>query len=342
MSNPVISIIVPVYNVEKYLDNCLKSILNQSFKDFEVILVNDGSKDKSGEICNIYSQKDSRIKVFNMENSGAGKARNKGLDLAQGKYIFFVDADDWLENNALEEHFKYITKYDMVIGCSKNCYFNEDKLSNSKVEYYYPANIYDTKEKVRNMYVEIAVNSVSHAPHNKMYRKEIIDTYSIRFPDYKKYEDLTFNNEYIDKINSLVILDENVYNYRVNSTEGVANKLPDNMFEIFTMVNDDLINLLKAWNVFNSYSENKLKSKYITDVASCINDSYNPYLNYTFKKRYNYIKEMIINEKVQNCCNNVKASYFVNIVSKFMRAKLVLPIMMLYRSKFIARKILKI
>ena len=153
MSNPVISIIVPVYNVEKYLDNCLKSILNQSFKDFEVILVNDGSKDKSGEICNIYSQKDSRIKVFNMENSGAGKARNKGLDLAQGKYIFFVDADDWLENNALEEHFKYITKYDMVIGCSKNCYFNEDKLSNSKVEYYYPANIYDTKEKVRNMYV---------------------------------------------------------------------------------------------------------------------------------------------------------------------------------------------
>ena len=181
MSNPVISIIVPVYNVEKYLDNCLKSILNQSFKDFEVILVNDGSKDKSGEICNIYSQKDSRIKVFNMENSGAGKARNKGLDLAQGKYIFFVDADDWLENNALEEHFKYITKYDMVIGCSKNCYFNEDKLSNSKVEYYYPANIYDTKEKVRNMYVEIAVNSVSHAPHNKMYRKEIIDTYSIRF-----------------------------------------------------------------------------------------------------------------------------------------------------------------
>ena len=106
MSNPVISIIVPVYNVEKYLDNCLKSILNQSFKDFEVILVNDGSKDKSGEICNIYSQKDSRIKVFNMENSGAGKARNKGLDLAQGKYIFFVDADDWLENNALEEHFK--------------------------------------------------------------------------------------------------------------------------------------------------------------------------------------------------------------------------------------------
>ena len=83
---PLIGVIIPVYNVEKYLEQCVDSVLNQSFKDFEVILVNDGSKDKSGEICNIYSQKDSRIKVFNMENSGAGKARNKGLDLAKGKY----------------------------------------------------------------------------------------------------------------------------------------------------------------------------------------------------------------------------------------------------------------
>lgn len=341
MNKPVVSIITPVYNAEKYLETCLKSILSQSFKEFEVILINDGSKDKSKEICNIYAQSDKRIKVFHIKNSGAGKARNKGLDLAKGKYIFFVDADDWLEDNALESHLKYITKYDMVIGCSNNCYFDSDKFIYSKVEYYYPASIFDTKEKVRNMYVDIAVNSVSHAPHNKMYKKEIIDKYSIRFPDYKKYEDLTFNNEYIDKINSLVILEKNVYNYRVNNAEGVATKLPNNMFEIFTMVNNDLINLLKLWKVFNLDSEKKLQSKYITDVASCINDSYNPYLNYTFKRRYKYIKEMLNNEKVYNSCKNVNSSIFVNIVSKFMKVKLVIPIMILYRSKFTIRNMLK-
>lgn len=342
MNKPVISIIVPVYNVEKYLEVCLKSILSQNFKEFEVILINDGSKDKSGEICEEYVREDSRIRVVHIKNCGAGKARNKGLDLAKGKYIFFVDADDWLEYNALEKHLKYIEKYDMVIGCSNNCYFNNSKFSHSKVEYFYPANIYDTQEKVRNMYVDIAVNSVSHAPHNKMYRKEIIDKYEIRFPNYKKYEDLTFNNNYIDKINSLAILEENVYNYRVNSTEGVAKKLPDNMFEIFTMVNNDLINLLKSWNVFDLEAEKKLQSKYITDVASCINDTYNQYLNYTLKKRYNYIKNMINDKKVNNSCQNVNSSAFVNIVSKFMKAKLVIPIMILYRSKFIIRYILRI
>ena len=103
MSNPKISIIVPVYNAEKYLNRCVDSILSQTFKDFEILLIDDGSKDKSGAICDEYAKKDNRVRVFHKENGGVSSARNVGLDEAKGKYISFVDSDDWVVPSYLAE-----------------------------------------------------------------------------------------------------------------------------------------------------------------------------------------------------------------------------------------------
>lgn len=118
---PKVSVIIPVYNVEKYLIECLKSIVNQSYKNLEIILVDDGSPDNSGKICDEYATCDTRIKVIHKENGGVSCARNVGLDLASGEYICFVDPDDWLEYNALELCFTYllITKADL-------CFFDYD------------------------------------------------------------------------------------------------------------------------------------------------------------------------------------------------------------------------
>ncbi len=100
--NPKISVIVPVYNVEKYLRRCIDSILSQTFSDFELLLIDDGSKDKSGDICDEYVAKDVRIKVFHKANAGVSSARNLGLDKAKGEFIFFVDSDDFLDKTHLE------------------------------------------------------------------------------------------------------------------------------------------------------------------------------------------------------------------------------------------------
>ncbi len=100
MENPKISVIVPVYNAEKYLHRCVDSILAQTFKDFELLLIDDGSKDRSGEICDEYAQKDERVKVWHKENGGVSSARNVGLDNARGEWLTFSDSDDWLEPNA--------------------------------------------------------------------------------------------------------------------------------------------------------------------------------------------------------------------------------------------------
>lgn len=98
-----ISVVVPVYNVETYLEECLNSIINQTFSDIEIICINDGSTDSSLDILNDYSKKDDRIKIINQENKGLGATRNKGIDLAKGKYIFFIDSDDYIELNTFFE-----------------------------------------------------------------------------------------------------------------------------------------------------------------------------------------------------------------------------------------------
>ena len=101
MTNPKVSVIVPVYNVEKYLHRCIDSILAQSFTDFELLLVNDGSKDKSGEICDEYAAKDSRVRVFHKENGGVTSARKLGFDSSVGEYVLFVDSDDYLDKDGI-------------------------------------------------------------------------------------------------------------------------------------------------------------------------------------------------------------------------------------------------
>ena len=341
MKLPTFSIIIPVYNAEHYLPHCMESLLNQSYHDFEIVLINDGSTDQSGLLCDEYANNDKRVKVFHTSNQGAGQARNVGLNYATGEYVLFVDSDDWLELEALAIYVKSIQSYDWLIGCSHNCYFKGDSMESMKVDYYYPANQYDSRQAIREMYVDIAVNGVSHAPHNKVYKREIIEKYQLRFPNRPKYEDLAFNNAYVDKINSLVIINDHTYNYRVSNLEGVAQKLPANMFDIFTDVNNELIQLLKNWKVWNERSEHLLQSKYITDVASCINNTYNPNLTYTFESRYTYIKAILEHEKVQQSCKHVDSSKFVNVIARLMSIKSTLLIMCCYQLKTTIRRIVQ-
>ena len=114
-TTPTISVIVPVYNTEKYLRRCIDSVLAQTYADFELLLIDDGSKDKSGEICDEYAQKDARVRVFHMENGGVSSARNLGLDNARGEWVAFVDSDDYIEENYLKS-FEGNLDADLVVG----------------------------------------------------------------------------------------------------------------------------------------------------------------------------------------------------------------------------------
>lgn len=110
MNNPIISIIVPVYNVEKYIDKCINSILHQTYTNIELLLIDDGSPDKSGIICDAYAQQDCRVQVFHEQNAGVSAARNIGINNAKGEFITFVDSDDWLELDCIERSLNIVNK----------------------------------------------------------------------------------------------------------------------------------------------------------------------------------------------------------------------------------------
>lgn len=169
-----ISIIIPVYNVAKYLPECLESILNQTFQDFEVICVNDGSKDNSLEILEEYGKKDNRIKIITKENGGAGSARNKGLEFAEGKYIQFLDGDDYFEPQMLEKLYNLAKEYKAEISvCSSRKVDDEGNITESRNPNS-PINLDRTPFKrlfSKKDFSDEIFSLIGTIPWNKLYKK---------------------------------------------------------------------------------------------------------------------------------------------------------------------------
>lgn len=207
-----ISIIVPIYNVEKYISECIKSILNQTYKNFELILVDDGSSDNSGRICQYYEKSDKRIVYIIKDNGGVSSARNLGLKYAKGEYISFVDADDCLKESFLEELIKY-NEYDLIIGGYKE-YYNQTKgvlISNEETFYINDKNA----RKIDNLFCENGVHVLFYFPWNKLYKREIIISNNLFFKDnIIASEDTIFIMDYIRYAKNIIIVPYNNYLYR--------------------------------------------------------------------------------------------------------------------------------
>lgn len=199
----MISIIVPVYNVEKYLKSCLDSIVNQTYRDLEIILIDDGSTDSSGAICDEYAKNDFRIKVVHKENGGQSSARNTGLEIATGEFVGFVDSDDSIYLDMFSCLHSAIEDVDVSI-CGHNI------VCGDKIE-----SICDNKEDKILSYNELweeVFGKLNNAVWNKLYRKEILR--DIRFnTNFSHGEDLLFNILYLERAKSGKIIDKALYNY---------------------------------------------------------------------------------------------------------------------------------
>lgn len=179
----LVSIIVPVYKVEKYIKECIDSILNQTYKNLEIILVDDGSPDKCPYICDEYARKDSRIKVIHKENGGLSSARNLGIDIAQGDYIQFVDSDDLIDSRMTEILFTNLINTNSDISCC--CYYYSEKKSENINDKPETIKEFTSFEAIRDLYCKKLQNVISW---NKLYRKSLFQ--EIRFPVGKICEDV--------------------------------------------------------------------------------------------------------------------------------------------------------
>ncbi len=215
-----ITIIIPIYNLEDYLDNCLNSIKKQTYTNFEVLLIDDGSTDKSKQICKFYVKEDSRFKYFYQHNAGVSKARNLGLQKACGKFVTFVDGDDFLNSNHLQDMIDGMEYGQLSISGRNDIY--QDKVKQSfKVDK-------DVVLNRRQLVDGILKPGIIYSfPWNKLYLTKIIKDNLITFNESLDYgEDLVFNMEYVLKINTAILKTDATYNYvyRKNSVSKLMNK----------------------------------------------------------------------------------------------------------------------
>lgn len=250
----LISIIVPVYNVDKYISYCIESIRRQSIQNFELILVNDGSKDNSGTICDEYAQIDSRIKVIHKKNGGLGSARNAGIDMATGEFIFFCDSDDWIGINYLEILYSAIIEYkaDQAVGSFTKVTENE------KICIKHEEGIYDlstSEDKIQYCFYKIFGRKHGWETWTRLYRTNIIKNNEIRFCEHcdNFAEDLGYSLVYSLYCSKIVSVNSAEYFYRVRPNSIMTSNVGQFKFnavnEIFIYFHDKYIKALDGYRI---------------------------------------------------------------------------------------------
>ena len=227
MKKPIISVIVPVYNVESYLKNCLDSILSQTFPYFELICVNDGSTDSSRKILEEYKQRDNRIKIVDKENGGLSSARNAGMKVATGEFFSFIDSDDWVDKTLLEKLYKSINDNNSDIAICAVHQFDElnQKIDDSNP--YYTLEFFDKSFDNRAFSYKDTkpfIMDVCVMAWNKLYRYSLIEKYNAVFPDGLIFEDGPFFFTIFFKTERVSIVRDFLYYYRINRKNSIIQK----------------------------------------------------------------------------------------------------------------------
>lgn len=259
-----VSIITPVFNAEKYLSKCIESVLGQIVSNWELLLIDDGSTDNSLAICNRYSSADTRIKVFTQSNQGPSCARNLGISQASGKWICFLDADDWIDSDFLLKFDSKHNDNDLIFQGFKLVY--ESGQTESKM---IPIKYIDLSKD--QLILELLKSNMYGWTCIKQYRKSIIDKYKIRFDTkYKFREDFLFTMEYCIKCGNISFVEAAGYNY-LQLTNSLAHRVPSvEMFYSMTLKLLEISHPLFYFNELGCY----LKQIYLQDIHNSIKDSY--------------------------------------------------------------------
>ena len=228
--NPLISIIVPVYNVEKYLQKCIESIINQTYTNIEIILVDDGSNDKCPKICDEYLKKDNRISAFHKKNGGLSDARNYGIKEAKGEYISFVDSDDFVDNNYIEEMYKIIKEDDSDIAITSNrvIYSSKtiDKSNGERITL-------KPKDALKRMLLD---DGIDVSANFKLYKKSLFD--NVKFPLNRWYEDAATTYKILDKTEKISFYSVATYNYFMRDNSISRNKFSEKKLDLILSTNE--------------------------------------------------------------------------------------------------------
>lgn len=335
----MLSVIVPIYNGERYLKDFIENVQSQTYKEFELILVNDGSTDNTESICKKYEELDPRIVLINKKNEGAGPSRNSGLKIATGNYIMFIDCDDYFENNYFEILYDTIirNKVDLVICSQKNVIGNKVIEENKTL---LTCKEYKNKEEFRADYIYLKKIGISDVLWNKIYSAQIIKDNNLMFPDLRRGQDTVFNINYFDKVNTCITLDKALYYYRFNQFENIFRKFPKNHYDVIYQENLNIENKLKEWGVYNTHAQQYLDLHFLKASLWALVNAFNPKWKYNFKAKYKYISNIINQPKINKCCETkFKCTLFEKLSVILIKQKLIFLLMMLVKTKIILKNL---
>lgn len=302
MNNKIlVSIIVPVYNSEKFIKECIDSILNQSYKNIEVVIVNDGSSDNTAMICNEYRQKDERIKVVHQKNSGPSVARNNGIKNATGDFIQFVDSDDTIEKEMTEILVNEITDdVNLVISGFRTIKVIETK---EIFEYYKPgAHGVKNKKGFLEIFGELHKLRVIASTCNKLYDRDIIKINNLTFIDELTIgEDLLFNVEFIRNCKDVSLVDEILYNYLIyNNSNSLTSDFKKDYFKMQQIIYNRINTFLIEENMYTEKNKYYLDKKFGENIDYWIENLFHRNSNLNSNEKKEEINLMLKNKTLRN------------------------------------------
>ncbi|SHE54261.1 glycosyltransferase [Dysgonomonas macrotermitis] len=325
-----ISVIVPIYNMEQFLDRCLGSLTSQAYGNLEFILVNDGSTDSSAEICDRYAQEDARIKLVHQQNGGVSSARNTGLNIATGDYLSFVDPDDRIASGAYSLLAEYISdaKPDIL---RFGAYRKGEELDWLPFEGLYEGSGFE-KEVVLPMIGSDKFGGmfILGVLWLHLFKRDLIEQNDIRFnPKLRRCEDRLFTISAMINASNMLFVRDNLYHYEVND-ESLSNRYDPARWEQESLFLSDLKQLYhqKKDSAFIEEADKRIANDYILRVITSVNQEYFTNNNNSFWRRYKNIKKIICNPEVK------KAAYGMRTGQLGLKGRLIIG-MIKYRLAFL-------
>ncbi len=290
---PAISIIMPVYRVERYVARAIESILDQSFSDFEYIIVDDGSPDKSAEIVMRYALIDPRIRLIRQQNAGAPAARNRALKQAKGKYVYFMDSDDWAEKDMLKDMYEFAEKHqlqEVIAGFCIDTYYDQMRYVSAHVSQ--PDCVYESQQDFRVNAWRLFDCNMLYPPWNKLFLLEYLREQQIEFP-YTFWDDLPFNLSVIRNVERVGVLSNRYYHFIRARAESETAKYRDNMYEKREEEHRWMLDLYKHWDMSDERSVEMLYRRYIERVLGCVENLASPECTLSIAQKIKRVKKMI-------------------------------------------------
>lgn len=341
---PLVTIVIPCYNVEKYVEECINSVIVQDYENWECLLINDGSKDNTLDIIKSFESREIRIRVFTQENLGLSAARNKGIDHAKGEFLFFLDSDDFLNNDAISTLVSSFENNDIITGITTSFAFSNDNVVEG-------SQLLHPKEGTvtfPNNHFEVLIRTMetglTPVAQNRLYRKDFIDKSDLRFKSGIVHEDELWFFETMLLAKNVKFINQKTYFYRIDNQESLTKNLGDNNLESYLQIMEEIIEKYSRHENFSTIAiwyaiyikkilldfairdRSKLSNEVILKLASALKNSYIPSGNERLLSKNNELYYKTINKLSLQEFSVIQKYFFRNPVNSLRKIKNVIKI----------------